>query len=187
GGLVILLGLAYLGVVVILMMILEMIIMAAFMIAYMMQPAGLAPMGMSMSHNTRGAAAISAAVFVFLGAGAVLNPCTRRAGPAPGNPPFQVGKAIMGPQMLTMIILGVTLLATMVGAVVLAVHRGRYDRFGDDLAERPPADPARGGIGRWPCLCSCCSQRGRSRSGTPGGASPRPSVLSWWASECSST
>jgi len=148
GGLVILLGLAYLGVVVILMMILEMIIMAAFMIAYMMQPAGLAPMGMSMSHNTRGAAVISVAVFVLLGAGAFLAPWPRRAGLAPRDPTFQVGKAIMGPQMLTMIILGFTLLATMVGAVVLAVNRGRYDRFGDDLTRQPPADPVRGGIGR---------------------------------------
>jgi len=32
--------------------------------------------------------------------------------------------------------------------VVLALNRGRYDRFGDDLKQRPPADPARGGIGR---------------------------------------
>ena len=41
GGLLILLSLDYLGVVVILMMVMEMIIMAVFMIAYMMNPAGL--------------------------------------------------------------------------------------------------------------------------------------------------
>ena len=46
GGLLILLGLAYLGVVVILMMVMEMIIMAVFMVAYMMNPAGLMPMTM---------------------------------------------------------------------------------------------------------------------------------------------
>src|SRR5712691_2259234 len=56
GGLVILLGLGYLGVVVILMMVMEMIIMAVFMIAYMMNPAGLMPM--SMVHNQRGALAL---------------------------------------------------------------------------------------------------------------------------------
>ena len=54
----------------------------------------------------------------------------------------------MGPQMLTMIVLGITLFATMVASVVLATHRGRYDRFGDDLKRRPPADPMRGGVGR---------------------------------------
>jgi len=47
-----------------------------------------------------------------------------------------------------MIILGFVLLAAMVGAVVLATHRGRYVRFGDDLKQRPPADPEGGGVGR---------------------------------------
>ena len=52
------LGLPYLGVVTVLMMIIEMVIMAVFMIAYMMNPAGLMPM--SMLHNKRGALAVSA-------------------------------------------------------------------------------------------------------------------------------
>jgi NADH:ubiquinone oxidoreductase subunit 6 (subunit J) len=128
------------------MMVIEMIIMAVFMIAYMMNPAGL--MQMSMVHNKRGALAISAVVFVFLGSGALLVPWPHRAGGRPRDPTFQVGSALMGPQMLTMIILGFVLLAAMVGAVVLATHRGRYDRFGDDLKRRPPADPVRGGVGR---------------------------------------
>ena len=38
GGLLIWLGLAYLGAVVILMMVMEMVIMAVFMVAYMMNP-----------------------------------------------------------------------------------------------------------------------------------------------------
>lgn len=146
GGLVILLGLGYLGVVVILMMIMEMIIMAVFMVAYMMNPAGLMPM--SMVHNKRGALAISAAVFVFLAAGAVLAPWPHPAAGRPRDPTFQAGIALMGPQMLSMIILGFVLLAAMVGAVVLATHRGRYDRFGDDLKQRPPRDPAGGGVGQ---------------------------------------
>src|SRR5262249_56158968 len=85
---------------------------------------------------------------VLRGAGACLARWPHRAGPAPGSPTFQLGTTIMGPQMLTMIILGLVLLAAMVGAVVLALNRGRYDRFGDDLKQRPPADPARGGVGR---------------------------------------
>jgi len=47
-----------------------------------------------------------------------------------------------------MVTLGFALLATMVAAVVLAASRGRYDRLGDDLKDRLPADPARGGVGR---------------------------------------
>jgi len=146
GGLLIVLGLAYLGTVVILMMVMEMVIMAVFMIAYMMNPAGLMPM--AMFHNKRASLAISVAVFALLAAGIFVTRWPRRAGTAPRDPTFRLGEALMGPQMLTMVTLGVTLLATMVGAVVLATHRGRYDRFGDDLKRRPPADPARGGVGR---------------------------------------
>ena len=146
GALLILLGLGYLGVVVILMMVMEMIIMAVFMIAYMMNPAGLMPM--AMFHNKRASLAISLTVFALLAAGIFVTRWPRRAGTAPRDPTFRLGEALMGPQMLTMVTLGITLLATMVGAVVLATHRGRYDRFGDDLKRRPPADPARGGVGR---------------------------------------
>jgi NADH:ubiquinone oxidoreductase subunit 6 (subunit J) len=146
GGLLIMLGLAYLGTVVILMMVMEMVIMAVFMIAYMMNPAGLMPM--SMVHNRRASLAISVAVFAVLAAGIFATRWPHRAGAAPRDPTFRLGEALMGPQMLTMVTLGVTLLATMVGAVVLATHRGRYDRFGDDLKRRPPTDPARGGVGR---------------------------------------
>lgn len=146
GGLLIWLGLAYLGVVVILMMVMEMIIMAVFMIAYMMNPAGLMPM--TMVHNKRGSLAVSIATFVLLAAGIFLTPWPHAARTPPRDATFQLGMALMGGQMLTMVTLGVTLFATMVGAVVLATHRGRYDRFGDDLKGRPPADPVRGGVGR---------------------------------------
>ena len=146
GGLLILLGLGYLGVVVILMMIMEMIIMAVFMIAYMMNPAGLMPM--AMFHNKRGSLAISITAFALLAAGIFLTPWPHRAGGRPREATFQLGQALMGPQMLTMIVLGFTLFAAMVAAVVLATARGRYDRFGDDLKRRPPSDPARGGVGR---------------------------------------
>lgn len=147
GGLLILLGLGYLGVVVILMMVMEMIIMAVFMIAYMMNPAGLMPM--TMYHNKPWSLGISTAVFLLLGSGVFLVPWPRaRPGSGPASPAFQLGTALMGPQMLTMITLGLVLFATMVTAVLLAAHRGRYDRFGDDLRRRPPSDPVRGGVGR---------------------------------------
>ncbi|WP_175409588.1 NADH-quinone oxidoreductase subunit J [Streptomyces sp. TRM64462] len=146
GGVVILLGLPYLGVVVVLMMVMEMVIMAVFMIAYMMNPAGLMPM--AMVHNRRGALAISAAVFLALAAGVLLVPWPDRVGEAPRDTTFQAGEVLMRGQMLTMVTLGFALLATIVAATVLATHRGRYDRFGDDLDRRPADDPAGGGVGR---------------------------------------
>ncbi|UYQ60174.1 NADH-quinone oxidoreductase subunit J [Streptomyces peucetius] len=146
GGVVTVLGLPYLGVVIVLMMVMEMVIMAVFMIAYMMNPAGLMPM--SMLHNKRGALGISTAVFVALTAGIFVTPWPERTGSLPRDTTFQVGMSLMSDQMLTMVVLGLVLLATMVGATVLATRRGRYDRFGDDLDQRPPRDPAGGGVGR---------------------------------------
>ncbi|MFE3449942.1 NADH-quinone oxidoreductase subunit J [Nonomuraea sp. NPDC059194] len=120
-----LIDLAYLGVLIILMMVMEMMIMAVFMIMFMMNPAGLMPM--TMVHNNRGAALIAAAVFAALAAGALLTPWPERRGRPPSDPAHALGLAIMGPQMLVMIVLGVAILATMIAAVVLATHRGRYD------------------------------------------------------------
>ncbi|MBO8195530.1 NADH-quinone oxidoreductase subunit J [Streptomyces oryzae] len=146
GGVVTVLGLPYLGVAIVLMMVMEMVIMAVFMIAYMMNPAGLMPM--SMLHNKRGSLLVSGAVFAALVAAVLLTPWPARTGPPPPDTTFQLGKALMGTQMLTMLVLGFALLATMVGATVLATHRGRYDRFGDDLGRRQARDPAGGGVGR---------------------------------------
>ena len=145
-GLVLLLGLGYLGVVIALMMVLEMVVMAVFMIMYMMNPAGLVPM--SMFHNTRGAALISAAVFVALASGALLVDWPARGGAAAPDLTSVLGEALMSGQMLTMMTLGATLFATIVGTVVLATGRGRYDRLGDDLDARSSDDRDRGGVGR---------------------------------------
>ena len=70
-GEVVLLGLGYLGIVIILMMVMEMVIMAVFMIMYMMNPAGLMPM--AMYHNKRGSMTISVGTFVVLAAGIFLS------------------------------------------------------------------------------------------------------------------
>ncbi len=145
-GEVLLLGLGYLGVVIILMMVMEMVIMAVFMIMYMMNPAGLMPM--SMFHNTRGSAAIAGGLFVALVTGIFLIDWPQRAGRPPADPTRALGEALMGPQMLTMMTLGLTLFATIVATVVLATHRGRYERFGDDLRADRADDPVPGGVGR---------------------------------------
>jgi NADH-quinone oxidoreductase subunit J len=145
-GLVLLLGLSYLGVVIALMMIIEMVIMAVFMIMYMMNPAGLMPM--SMFHNTKGSAAIAGSVFVVLAVGILLVDWPTRQRVAAPDLTFALGEALMGGQMLTMMTLGVTLFATIVATVVLATARGRYDRLGDDLGSARADDPAGGGVGR---------------------------------------
>lgn len=146
GGEVVLLGLDYLGVVIVLMMTIEMAIMAVFMVMYMMNPAGLMPM--TMVHNAKGAAVICAAVFAALATGILVTPWPERRGEPPDDPTNALGMSLMGPQMLTMMTLGMALFATIVGTVVLATRRGRYDRLGDDLSAGRAADSTAGGVGR---------------------------------------
>jgi NADH-quinone oxidoreductase subunit J len=145
-GLVLLLGLGYLGVVIALMMVIEMVVMAVFMIMYMMNPAGLMPM--SMFHNKAGSMTIAVGTFAVLAAGILLVDWPTREGEPSPDPTFALGEALMGGQMLTMMTLGVGLFATIVATVVLSTDRGRYDRLGDDLRAARADDPAGGGIGR---------------------------------------
>ncbi|MDX2403936.1 NADH-quinone oxidoreductase subunit J [Streptomyces microflavus] len=145
-GEVLLLGLDYLGIVIVLMMTIEMAIMAVFMIMYMMNPAGLTPM--TMMHNKQGATAICAAAFVLLAAGILSTPWPARRGKPPTDATMDLGMSLMGPQMLTMMTLGMALFATIVATVVLATRRGRYDRLGDSLRAPSTDDPIRGGVGR---------------------------------------
>jgi NADH-quinone oxidoreductase subunit J len=145
-GLVLMVGLAYLGAVIVLMMIIEMVLMAVFMIMYMMNPGGLMPM--SMFHNKSGSMAIAVGTFVVLAAGILLVDWPEREGVPAVDTTFALGEALMGGQMLTMMTLGVGLFATIVATVVLSTGRGRYDRLGDDLDRRRADDPAVGGVGR---------------------------------------
>jgi NADH:ubiquinone oxidoreductase subunit 6 (subunit J) len=145
-GEVVLLGLGYLGVVIILMMVMEMVIMAVFMIMYMMNPAGLMPM--AMYHNKRGSMLISVGTFVALAAGIIVVDWPARSGRPPADTTYALGESLMGPQMLTMMTLGLVLFATILATVLLSTSRGRYDRLGDDLRATRPDDPIRGGVGR---------------------------------------
>ncbi|HZD73447.1 MAG TPA: NADH-quinone oxidoreductase subunit J [Actinomycetota bacterium] len=145
-GELLLLGLAYLGVLVVLMMTMEMVIMAVFMVMYMMNPAGLMPM--VMVHNRRGAQTIAISTFAGLAAGIFLVPWPQRRGQPPADATVALGQALMGSKMLVMMVIGVALLATMIAVVLLATHRGRYDRYGDELERRRPDDPVPGGLGR---------------------------------------
>jgi NADH-quinone oxidoreductase subunit J len=145
-GVVVLLGLDYLGIVIALMMTIEMAIMAVFMIIYMMNPAGLMPM--TMVHNTKGSVLICGVLFVLLTAGIFLVPWPGSRGRPPKDVTMDLGLSLMGPQILTMMTLGMALFATIVASVVLATRRGRYDRLGDRLDAERADDPARGGVGR---------------------------------------
>lgn len=131
GASLLLLDLAYLGVVTVLMMVMEMAIMGVFMIMFMMNPAGLMPM--SMLHNKRGALAIAGGVFLALGAVALLVPWPDQRGTVPDDPTHALGEAIMGSKMLVMMGVSAVLFATIVAALVLATARGRYGgaEYGD--------------------------------------------------------
>ena len=122
-------GQTYLGVVVILMMTIEMMIMAVFMVMLMMNPGGLEPM--TMVHNRGGSWAIALAVFAVLAAGVWLVPFPTEQPSTPigmpaaaGDPTVALGDALMGPQMLTITVLALALLAAIVGTVAVSVSRG---------------------------------------------------------------
>lgn len=145
-GLLAMFGMTYLAVVTALMMTIEMAIMAVFMIMFMMNPAGLMPM--TMVHNQRGSLVGGVTTFVVLGAGVWVVDWPERSGTFPADSTYQVGEAIMGSHMLVMLVIGVALFATIVAGTVLATGRGRYDRFGADLARTEPSDPLPGGLPR---------------------------------------
>ena len=118
--------------------------MVVFMVMYMMNPAGL--MSMTMVHNQKGSLAIAVGTFAVLAAGIYLVDWPTSRSPRPADPTRQLGEALMGSKMLVMIVLGLALFATIVTTVVLATHRGRYDRYGDRLDRDRPDDPVRGGL-----------------------------------------
>ena len=146
GGVLLLLDLDYLGLVVVVMMLMEMGVMAVFMIAYMMNPAGLMPM--SMYHDKPRAMSAAVGTFVVLAGGGLLVDWPQREGAPPPDVTEQLGLGIMTTHMLVMMAIGAVILTTIISALVLATARSRYDRLGDDLKARPSRDPIRGGVGR---------------------------------------
>ncbi len=146
GVAVLLLQQSYVGVIVILMMVMEMAVMAVYMVMFMGMNPALMPM--SMVHGKRMSLAISIGTFLLLAAGILLVDWPLRRGSPPADVTAALGDALMGPKMLAMVVISPVMVATIVGGVVLAVRRTRYDRFGDDLRRRPASDPQPGGVGR---------------------------------------
>ncbi|ANS79506.1 NAD(P)H-quinone oxidoreductase chain J [Serinicoccus hydrothermalis] len=137
---------SYVGVVVILMMVMEMAVMAVYMVMFMGMNPALMPM--SMVHSNRTAVATAVLTFLLLAAGILVVDWPARRGSPPRDVTEALGEALMGPQMLVMAVISPVMVATIVAGVVLAAPRTRYDRFGDDLRQRPPDDPQPGGVGR---------------------------------------
>ncbi|MDX2376066.1 NADH-quinone oxidoreductase subunit J [Microbacterium sp. LRZ72] len=146
GAQVLLLDQSYMGLLVILMMVMEMAIMALYMVMLMGMNPALMPM--SMRHSTRTALIVSAALFVALAAGILLMSWPERAGVPATDVTAAAGDAVMESKMLVMLVMSPIMVATIVSGVVIAHSRGRYDRFGDDLTQRPARDPEPGGVGR---------------------------------------
>ncbi|WP_349370100.1 NADH-quinone oxidoreductase subunit J [Salinarimonas sp.] len=137
----------YLGIATIFMMAVEMMVMALFMVAFMMNPAGLNPMSMVHQHLF----AVAAGTIAFLGLAAAILASDLPSDPVdPARPVVaDLGHELLGGSMLIFETAGVTLLATMIGAVALSSRRGR---FGDaQEGARPPGlEPGGEPAGRRP-------------------------------------
>ncbi len=139
GIILVLLSASFLGLVLMLMMAGEMTIMAVFMVMFMMNPAGLNPM--TMVHQRRSATTAGVVSFLALaGVGLVAHFPDRPVSPD-ARPTAELGQELLGDSMLVFETAGVTLLATMIGSIALATHKGR---FGDAQSSSlpPPVDPA---------------------------------------------
>ncbi|SKA17090.1 NADH-quinone oxidoreductase subunit J family protein [Consotaella salsifontis] len=144
---ILLMAAPYIGVATIFMMAVEMMVMALFMVMFMMNPAGLNPM--MMVHQNR--FAIGAGVVAFAGlslAALATDFVDNRVDPAK-RVVHDLGIELLGPSMLTFETAGVTLLATMVGAVVLSARSGRFGAS-DEGSLPPGLEPGGEPAGRKP-------------------------------------
>ncbi len=120
------------------MMTLEMVVMALFMVMFMMNPAGLNPM--EMVHQPRLAAVAGVVAAGGIWAVALLADFPEAPVVDAGRSVRDLGAELLGPSMLVFESAGVTLLATMVCAVVLSAARGRFGDA-DEGSVAPPLEP----------------------------------------------
>lgn len=107
-----------------LMMIGEMMIMAMFMIAFMMNPAGLNPM--AMTHQPKAAAGAGIALFAVLAAVILVTDFPVSDAKPPADVTAAIGFEMMGGSMLVFETAGVLLLTGMIAVVALTAQRGRF-------------------------------------------------------------
>ena len=138
GAILVLLLAEYLGTALLFMMTVEMVVMALFMVMFMMNPAGLNPM--NMVHQPRFAAAAGAAAAIGVWAVAAFAELPDEPLRSAEGTIRALGIELLGGSMLVFESAGVTLLATMVCAVILSSARGRSgDGTGGSVA--PPLEP----------------------------------------------
>jgi NADH:ubiquinone oxidoreductase subunit 6 (subunit J) len=130
----------YLGTALLFMMTVEMVVMAVFMVMFMMNPAGLNPMNMVHQPKVAAVAGLAAAIGVWSVAVFADFPDRPLTDSVATESIRDLGHELLGPSMLVFETAGVTLLATMVCAVVLSSARGR---FGDAVegSVAPPLEP----------------------------------------------
>jgi NADH:ubiquinone oxidoreductase subunit 6 (subunit J) len=141
GGILVLLGLEFLGLVLILMMAGEMLIMAIVMVMFMMNPAGLNPMWMVHQHRRAVVGGIGS--FLVLAAAILLTDFPTQPAADLTDVTDQLGIELLGDSMLVFQTAGVALLATMITVVVLAGQRGRFGSAEDGSSE-PGLQPDEG-------------------------------------------
>jgi NADH:ubiquinone oxidoreductase subunit 6 (subunit J) len=147
GGIGLLLSAPYIGVATVFMMAVEMMVMGLFMVAFMMNPAGLNPMSMVHQHRLSIAAGVLA--FATLAAAAIWSELPSDPVPADARVVHDLGIELLGDSMLIFETAGVTLLATMLGAVILSSRRGRFGEAFDG-AVPPGLEPGGAPAGRVP-------------------------------------
>lgn len=147
GLIIVMLAAPYIGVATIFMMAVEMMVMALFMVMFMMNPAGLNPMMMVHQHRF----SIVAGVLAFAGLTAAIVFTSFPEMPVdPATPVVRdLGIELLGPSMLIFETAGVTLLATMIGSVVLSSRSGRFG-MADQGSMPPGLEPDGEPAGRQP-------------------------------------
>ena len=146
-GIMLLLSAPYIGVATIFMMAVEMMVMALFMVAFMMNPAGLNPM--MMVHQNKFAMLAGVAAFAGLTAAILLSDLPTIAVSQDAAVIHDLGIELLGPSMLTFETAGVTLLSAMIATVALSARSGRFGP--SDEGSRPPGlEPGGAPAGRIP-------------------------------------
>lgn len=138
GAILVLLLAEYLGTALFFMMTVEMVVMALFMVMFMMNPAGLNPM--NMVHQPRVAAVAGVAAGLGVAAVGVFADFPDVPLRSTEDTIGELGAELLGGSMLVFESAGVTLLATMVCAVILSSSRGRYGTSIEGSIA-PPLDP----------------------------------------------
>ena len=147
GLIMLLLAAPYLGVATLFMMGVEMMVMALFMVMFMMNPAGLNPM--RMVHQHRFSIIAGAVAFAGLALAVLLADFPHDPVAADQAVILDLGKELLGKSMLIFESAGVTLLATMVGSVILSSRSGRFGPA-DEGSLPPPLVPGGVPAGRMP-------------------------------------